>query len=150
MSFSIHFYRIFCFVSWKFWRAAQRMANNNGPVRSRVSDISNTERGGFCGALQRLQPSMPAGMARRLANKENYGLGKVSVQCVSNVDVDAEQSFYFHFHFIFHEYKFLTHFIHHFSFAFYGTIYIFYLLVRRRRMYVFLLNFNSFRVTDKR
>lgn len=59
-------------------RAAQRMANNNAPVRTRVSDIPNAERGGFCGALQRIQPPMPAGLARRLANKENYGLGKVS------------------------------------------------------------------------
>ncbi|XP_031627233.1 kinesin-like protein CG14535 isoform X2 [Contarinia nasturtii] len=60
-------------------RAAQRMANNNAPVRSRVPDIPNAERGGFCGALQRIQPSMPAVLARRLANKENYGLGKVKV-----------------------------------------------------------------------
>lgn len=60
-------------------RAAQRMANNNAPVRTRVPDLPNAERGGFCGALQRIQPPMPAGMARRLANKENYGLGKVSV-----------------------------------------------------------------------
>lgn len=54
------------------------MANNNAPVRSRVPDIPTAERGGFCGALQRIQPSMPAVLARRLANKENYGLGKVS------------------------------------------------------------------------
>lgn len=54
------------------------MANNAAPVRSRVPDIPTAERGGFCGALQRIQPSMPAVLARRLANKENYGLGKVS------------------------------------------------------------------------
>ena len=65
-------------LSLHFSRAAQRMANNNAPVRSRVPDIPTAERGGFCGALQRIQPSMPAVLARRLANKENYGLGKVS------------------------------------------------------------------------
>lgn len=69
---------IFYFSLFHFSRAAQRMANNNTPVRSRVPDIPNAERGGFCGALQRIQPSMPAVLARRLANKENYGLGKVS------------------------------------------------------------------------
>lgn len=59
-------------------RAAQRMANNNGPARTRVPDMSAPERGGFCGALQRTPPPMPIGLARRLANKENYGMGKVS------------------------------------------------------------------------
>lgn len=69
-------------------RAAQRMANNNvavaatatpSAVRNRnSSEQANVERGGFCGALQRTPPSMPSGLARRLAHKENYGLGKVS------------------------------------------------------------------------
>lgn len=57
------------------------MANNNASAvnsRSRVTDITNVERGGFCGALQRMPPFMPSNLARRLANKENYGLGKVS------------------------------------------------------------------------
>lgn len=54
------------------------MANNNASVRPRVPDVTNAERGGFCGALQRISPPMPAGLAKRLANKENYGLGKVS------------------------------------------------------------------------
>lgn len=72
-------------------RAAQRMANNNAPVRTRVSDIPNAERGGFCGALQRIQPPMPAGLARRLANKENYGLGKVSYIFES---IDAIREFF--------------------------------------------------------
>lgn len=40
--------------------------------------MPNTDRGGFCGALQRTPPAIPAGLARRLANKENYGMGKVS------------------------------------------------------------------------
>lgn len=42
-----------------------------------MPDVGNAERGGFCGALQRTPPPMPAGLAKRLANKENYGLGKV-------------------------------------------------------------------------
>lgn len=53
------------------------MANNNAPARTRVPDIPNVERGGFCGVLQRAPPAMPAGLARRLASKENYGMGKV-------------------------------------------------------------------------
>lgn len=42
--------------------------------------MPNIDRGGFCGALQRAPPAMPAGLARRLVNKENYGMGKVSVR----------------------------------------------------------------------
>lgn len=60
-------------------RSAQRTANNNAPIKARVLDMPNTDRGGFCGALQRTPPAIPAGLARRLANKENYGMGKVSV-----------------------------------------------------------------------
>lgn len=59
-------------------RSAQRTANNNAPIKARVLDMPNTDRGGFCGALQRTPPAIPAGLARRLANKENYGMGKVS------------------------------------------------------------------------
>lgn len=57
------------------------MANNNGPTRTRMPDMAATDRGGYCGALQRTPPAMPAGLARRLANKENYGMGKVRVLC---------------------------------------------------------------------
>lgn len=46
-------------------------------MKPRVPDVGNAERGGYCGALQRTSPPMPAGLAKRLANKENYGLGKV-------------------------------------------------------------------------
>lgn len=60
-----------------FCRSAQRTANNNAPIKARVLDMPNTDRGGFCGALQRTPPAIPAGLARRLANKENYGMGKV-------------------------------------------------------------------------
>ncbi|XP_035917656.1 kinesin-like protein CG14535 isoform X2 [Anopheles stephensi] len=35
--------------------------------------------GGFCGAIQRTPPPIPAGLARRMANRENIGLGKVKV-----------------------------------------------------------------------
>lgn len=56
------------------------MANNNGPTRSRGPETPAPDRGGFCGALQRTPPAMPVGLARRLANKENYGMGKVSKQ----------------------------------------------------------------------
>lgn len=59
-------------------RAAQRMSNNNAATKSRVPEMPSSERGGFCGALQRAPPPMPAGLARRLANKDNFGLGKVS------------------------------------------------------------------------
>ncbi|XP_058450660.1 kinesin-like protein CG14535 isoform X3 [Malaya genurostris] len=37
------------------------------------------EIGGFCGAIQRTPPSVPAGLARRMANREIGGLGKVKV-----------------------------------------------------------------------
>lgn len=42
--------------------------------------MPTTERGGYCGALQRAPPTMPAGLARRLANKDNFGMGKVCKQ----------------------------------------------------------------------
>lgn len=35
--------------------------------------------GGFCGALQRAPPPIPPGLARRLASRECYGVGKVKV-----------------------------------------------------------------------
>ncbi|KAG4076293.1 hypothetical protein HA402_014842 [Bradysia odoriphaga] len=59
--------------------AAQRLANNNAAPKTRVPDMPTTERGGYCGALQRAPPAMPAGLARRLANKDNFGMGKVKV-----------------------------------------------------------------------
>lgn len=59
------------------FRAAQRIANNNAVPKARVPDMPTTERGGYCGALQRAPPTMPAGLARRLANKDNFGMGKV-------------------------------------------------------------------------
>lgn len=59
-------------------RAAQRIvsaANSNKNGRSRGN---GSERGGFCGALQRAPPVMPPQLLRRLTNKESLGLGKVS------------------------------------------------------------------------
>lgn len=56
------------------------MSNNNVVTKSRVPEMPSSERGGFCGALQRAPPPMPAGLARRLANKDNFGLGKVSFE----------------------------------------------------------------------
>ncbi|KAH8237518.1 hypothetical protein KR038_003739 [Drosophila bunnanda] len=35
--------------------------------------------GGFCGALQRAPPPMPASLSRRLSSRECYGVGKVKV-----------------------------------------------------------------------
>ncbi|XP_055710122.1 kinesin-like protein CG14535 isoform X2 [Phlebotomus papatasi] len=47
---------------------------------SRATEILNSsDRGGFCGALQRTPPPMPAAISRRLANRENAGIGKVKV-----------------------------------------------------------------------
>ncbi|XP_030384212.1 kinesin-like protein GA13060 [Scaptodrosophila lebanonensis] len=39
----------------------------------------NSGNGGYCGALQRAPPPLPPGLARRLSNKECYGVGKVKV-----------------------------------------------------------------------
>ena len=52
--------------------------NNNVTTKNRVPEMPPSERGGYCGALQRAPPAMPAGLARRLANKDNFGIGKVS------------------------------------------------------------------------
>lgn len=61
------------------------MANNSASMKPRVPDVGNVERGGYCGALQRTSPPMPAGLAKRLANKENYGLGKVKFLSLHNI-----------------------------------------------------------------
>ena len=60
-------------------RAAQKMVET-GVTKKRTADLSlsSIRNGGFCGALQRAPPPIPSNLARRLANKENYGLGKVS------------------------------------------------------------------------
>lgn len=68
-------------MSFDSYRAAQKLAQGTSVKSSRTTDMSansSTRNGGFCGALQRAPPPMPPGVARRLANKENYGLGKVS------------------------------------------------------------------------
>lgn len=46
---------------------------------------SMTRNGGFCGALQRAPPTMPSALARRLVNKDNYGLGKVTQGAVAAI-----------------------------------------------------------------
>ncbi|XP_073827440.1 kinesin-like protein CG14535 isoform X2 [Musca autumnalis] len=75
-------------------RAAQKLAAQSTSAKSsRTSDMSNTSarNGGFCGALQRAPPPMPPGLARRLANKENYGIGKVKVMLrVSDTHTDPD------------------------------------------------------------
>ncbi|XP_067623434.1 kinesin-like protein CG14535 [Eurosta solidaginis] len=74
-------------------RAAQRLAQTHNSTKSRTTEVPNTSarNGGFCGALQRAPPPMPPGLARRLANKENYGLGKVKVMLrVSDAHNDTE------------------------------------------------------------
>ncbi|XP_036340706.1 kinesin-like protein CG14535 [Rhagoletis pomonella] len=62
-------------------RAAQKLAQTHNSSKSRTAELPNasTRNGGFCGALQRAPPPMPPGLARRLANKENYGISKVKV-----------------------------------------------------------------------
>ncbi|KNC31316.1 hypothetical protein FF38_14309, partial [Lucilia cuprina] len=76
-------------------RAAQKLAQSTSTKSSaRTSDMTNTSarNGGFCGALQRAPPPMPPGLARRLANKENYGIGKVKVMLrVADTHTDLEQ-----------------------------------------------------------
>ncbi|XP_013098033.2 kinesin-like protein CG14535 isoform X2 [Stomoxys calcitrans] len=75
-------------------RAAQKLAaQSTSSKSSRTTDMANTSsrNGGFCGALQRAPPPMPPGLARRLANKENYGIGKVKVMLrVSDTHTDTE------------------------------------------------------------
>ncbi|XP_065355884.1 kinesin-like protein CG14535 isoform X2 [Calliphora vicina] len=76
-------------------RAAQKLAQSTSTKSSaRTNDMTNTSarNGGFCGALQRAPPPMPPGLARRLANKENYGIGKVKVMLrVADTHNDLEQ-----------------------------------------------------------
>lgn len=55
-------------------------SNNSGTQpnhKSRSTDAGICDRGGYCGVIQRAPPTMPPGLVRRLANKENPGLGKV-------------------------------------------------------------------------
>ncbi|XP_052898362.1 kinesin-like protein CG14535 [Anopheles moucheti] len=62
-------------------RAAQRLASGGSEIAP-VTKNGTTEmsaNGGFCGAIQRAPPPIPAGLARRMANRENIGLGKVKV-----------------------------------------------------------------------
>lgn len=59
-------------------RAAQRMVSAGNGTKSSRPHGNGSERGGFCGALQRAPPLIPPSLARRLANKENLGFGRVS------------------------------------------------------------------------
>ena len=62
-------------------RAAQRLASGGSEIAPATANNGTTEmsaHGGFCGAIQRAPPPVPAGLARRMANRENIGLGKVS------------------------------------------------------------------------
>lgn len=52
--------------------------------------------GGFCGALQRAPPPIPPGLARRLASRDCYGVGKVKVMlrvADRGADTGAESHF---------------------------------------------------------
>ncbi|XP_065081385.1 kinesin-like protein CG14535 [Ochlerotatus camptorhynchus] len=77
-------------------RAAQRLASGSvtnhhhhhqpssqqqNPLQQtgKMSAMGGGEIGGFCGAIQRTPPPVPAGLARRMANREIVGLGKVKV-----------------------------------------------------------------------
>ncbi|XP_060655199.1 kinesin-like protein CG14535 isoform X2 [Drosophila nasuta] len=51
----------------------------NTNISSSGATNSIPRNGGFCGALQRAPPPMPPGLARRLASRECYGVGKVKV-----------------------------------------------------------------------
>ncbi|XP_055685396.1 kinesin-like protein CG14535 isoform X2 [Lutzomyia longipalpis] len=55
------------------------MSGHGSHKSTRTTEILSSDRGGFCGALQRTPPSMPAAISRRLANRENAGIGKVKV-----------------------------------------------------------------------
>lgn len=59
-------------------RAAQRMVSAANGTKTSRSHGNGSERGGFCGALQRAPPLMPPSLARRLSNKESLGFGRVS------------------------------------------------------------------------
>ncbi|XP_021702212.1 kinesin-like protein CG14535 isoform X2 [Aedes aegypti] len=50
-----------------------------GKMSALGSGGGSGEIGGFCGAIQRTPPPVPAGLARRMANREIVGLGKVKV-----------------------------------------------------------------------
>ncbi|XP_053673857.1 kinesin-like protein CG14535 [Anopheles nili] len=61
-------------------RAAQRLASGgNETATTKNCTTEMSANGGFCGAIQRASPPVPAGLARRMANRENIGLGKVKV-----------------------------------------------------------------------
>lgn len=47
--------------------------------RGAMSASQTPRNGGFCGALQRAPPAMPAALQRRLSSRECYGVGKVKV-----------------------------------------------------------------------
>lgn len=64
------------FFNANSFRAAQRMVSAaNGTKSSR----NGTERGGFCGSIQRAPPPLPPALARRMSNKENLGFGRVRI-----------------------------------------------------------------------
>ncbi|KAG5676165.1 hypothetical protein PVAND_006014 [Polypedilum vanderplanki] len=75
-------------------KAAQRMVSAANGTKS--SRSHNSDRGGFCGAIQRAPPPIPASLARRMSNKENLGFGRVKVMLrVSDsppTTVDGERS----------------------------------------------------------
>ena len=61
------------------------MVSAASSTKQRTSEGNGSERGGFCGALQRTPPPLPAALARRLSNKENVGFGRVSFFFAFNV-----------------------------------------------------------------
>uniref|UniRef100_A0A182Q788 Uncharacterized protein n=1 Tax=Anopheles farauti TaxID=69004 RepID=A0A182Q788_9DIPT len=70
----------------KLEQAAQRLASGGSEIAPSPTTTTTTTtthgttemsaNGGFCGAIQRAPPPIPAGLARRMANRENIGLGK--------------------------------------------------------------------------
>ncbi|EDW04005.1 kinesin-like protein CG14535 [Drosophila grimshawi] len=65
------------------------------PSGAMSSSSGSSRNGGFCGALQRAPPPMPPGLARRLASRECYGVGKVKVmlRVADRADPGAEHDF---------------------------------------------------------
>lgn len=83
-------------------RAAQRMVSAGNGTKSSRTHANGSDRGGFCGAIQRSQPALPPSLARRLSNKETMGFGRVSRQWNSNkfsISESATEVYVWNYHF---------------------------------------------------
>ncbi|XP_055632342.1 kinesin-like protein CG14535 [Toxorhynchites rutilus septentrionalis] len=57
----------------------QHHQSQHSSAKMSGAGVGGGEIGGYCGAIQRTPPPVPAGLARRMANREVVGLGKVKV-----------------------------------------------------------------------